>query len=144
MEAKKGHPTTIDEYMGQFPEDVRRALGKIRAAIHEAAPDAVERISYRMPAFYLNGYLVWFAAFQHHIGLYPKPSGLQAFTEELSAFEGTTGSVHFPLDQPPPLELIRKIVQFRVAENGKASGLKKKAPVQPRRPHPGGGGKKTD
>ena len=117
MEQGKGHPTTIDEYISQFPEDVQRILVKIRAVIRESAPEAVERISYHMPGFYLNGSLVWFGVHRHHIGFYPTGSGIEAFKEELSAYKWSKGAVQFPLDQPMPYELIRKIVKFRVAEN---------------------------
>lgn len=117
MQGKEGQPTTIDEYISRFPEDVQRLLLKIRAVIKEAAPDAGERISYQMPAFYLNGNLVYFAALKHHIGFYPTGSGIEAFKEELSAYKWAKGSVQFPLDKPMPYELISKIVKFRVAEN---------------------------
>jgi uncharacterized protein YdhG (YjbR/CyaY superfamily) len=119
MEGNKGHPTTIDEYISQFPEDVQHILAKIRAVIKESAPEAVEIISYQMPAFYLNGYLVWFGGYPHHIGFYPKGTGIDAFKEELSAYKWRKGSVQFPLDKPIPYELISKIVKFRVAENPK-------------------------
>jgi uncharacterized protein YdhG (YjbR/CyaY superfamily) len=119
MDGKKDQPTTIDEYIGQFPDDVQQILLKIRAVIKETAPDAVEKISYQMPAFYLNGGLVWFAAYKHHIGFYPRPSGNDAFNEELSAYKGGKGTIHFPLDKPMPYELIRKIVKIRVVENSK-------------------------
>ncbi len=116
MEGKKG-PTTIDEYIAQYPQDVQQILVKIRAVIKESAPEAVEKISYQMPGFYLNGSLVWFGAHQHHIGFYPTPSGIEAFKEELSAYKCSKGAVQFPLDKPMPYELIGKIVKFRVAEN---------------------------
>jgi uncharacterized protein YdhG (YjbR/CyaY superfamily) len=119
MEGKKGHPTTIDEYISQFPEDVQHILGKIRAVIRESAPEAVEKISYQIPTFYFNGNLVHFGGYKHHIGFYPTPSGIEAFKEELSAYEGAKGSVQFPLDKPMPYKLIGKIVKFRVAENRK-------------------------
>ena len=115
MEGKKGHPTTIDEYISQFPEDVQHILVKIRAAIKESAPEAVEKISYQMPGFYLNGFLVSFSVWKHHIGFYPKTSEMEGI-EGFSA-KGTKGSVHFPLDQPMPYEIISKMVKFRVAEN---------------------------
>ena len=117
MEEKKGQPTTIDEYIAQFPEDVQQILIKIRAVIKESAPEAVEKISYQMPGFYLNGFLVSFAVWKHHIGFYPRSSGMEASIEELSAYKGTKGSVHFPLDKPMPYELIGKLVKIRVAEN---------------------------
>jgi uncharacterized protein YdhG (YjbR/CyaY superfamily) len=117
MEGKKAHPTTIDEYIAQFPEDVQQILVKIRAVIKESAPEAVEKISYQMPAFYLNGNLVWFGAHQRHIGFYPTGSGIEAFKEELSAYKWSKGAVQFPLDKPMPYELISRIVKYRVAEN---------------------------
>jgi len=119
MEGKKARTTTIDEYIAQFPEEVQQILLKIRAVIKESAPNAVEKISYQMPAFHLKGYLVGFAFHMRHIGLYPTPSGIEAFKEELSAYKSSKGAVQFPLDEPMPLELISKIVKFRVAENSK-------------------------
>jgi len=117
MEGKTGHPTTIDEYISQCPKDVQPMLLKIRAVIKDSAPGAVERISYQMPAFYLNGSLVWFGAHPHHIGFYPTGSGIEAFKAEISAYKWSKGAVQFPLDEPIPYELISKIVKFRVAEN---------------------------
>jgi uncharacterized protein YdhG (YjbR/CyaY superfamily) len=117
MEGKKVQPTTIDEYIAQFPDDIQQILLKIRAVIHESAPQATEKISYQMPTFYLNGNLVHFAVFKHHIGFYPAPSGIEEFKEELSAYKGSKGAVQFPLDQPIPYELISKIVKFRVSQN---------------------------
>ena len=108
---------TIDEYISGFPDDIQTLLQQVRAAIREAAPEAEEAIKYAMPTFVLNGNLVHFAAFKHHIGFYPVPSGIEAFKKELSAYKGAKGSVQFPLDQPMPLELITKIVKFRVNEN---------------------------
>jgi len=121
MEAEKSHPTTIDEYIAQFPEDVQRILAKVREVIRDSAPQAIEKISYQMPAFYLSGMLVWFAGYKHHIGFYPKGSGIEAFKEELSGYKWAKGSVQFPLDEPIPYELIRRIVRFRVTENLKNS-----------------------
>jgi uncharacterized protein YdhG (YjbR/CyaY superfamily) len=123
LEAGKRSPTTIDEYIAQFPEDVQQILVKVWDVIRASAPGAVEKISYQIPAFYLNGSLVWFAGYKHHIGFYPKGSGIEAFKEELSPYKSAKGSVQFPLDKPIPYELIRKIVRFRVAENLKNSQL---------------------
>jgi len=117
MEGNKDHPTTIDEYISQFPEDVQHILIKIRDMIKESAPEAVEKISYNMPAFYFNGDLIWFSVWKHHIGFYPRTSEMEASIKELSAYKGTKGSVHFSLDKPMPYELISKIVKIRVAEN---------------------------
>jgi uncharacterized protein YdhG (YjbR/CyaY superfamily) len=119
MEEAKALPTTIDEYVEQFPDDVQQILQKIRAVIRESAPGATEKISYQMPTFYLNGNLVHFAAFPHHIGFYPTPSGIEAFKEQLSVYKNAKGSVQFPLDKPIPYDLIREIVEFRVAESSK-------------------------
>ena len=117
MQDEKTAPTTIDEYIALFPADVQQILSNIRAVIRAAVPDAEERIGYQMPGFYQNGGLVWFGAHKHHIGLYPTPSGLTAFEDELAAYKGSKGSVHFPLDQPIPYDLVTKIAQFRLAEN---------------------------
>ncbi len=117
MEGKEGPSTTIDEYISKCPEDVRPVLVRIRAVIRESAPEAVERISYQMPGFYQNGMLVWFAAHKHHVGFYPTASGIEAFKEELSGYKKSKGAVQFPLEEPMPYDLIRKIVRFKVAEN---------------------------
>ena len=110
-------PQTIDAYIAGFPPAVQEILHRIRLTVHEAAPDAVEAISYQMPTFKLHGNLVHFAAFQQHIGFYPAPSGIEAFQDELAAYKQGKGSVQFPLDQPIPYDLIRRIVLFRAAEN---------------------------
>lgn len=107
---------TIDEYIATFPSEIQDILFKIRAIVKEVVPEAIEKISYQMPTFYLDGNLVHFAAFKKHIGFYPTPSGIDAFQEELSKYKGAKGSIQFPLDQPIPYELIRRIVQFRVEE----------------------------
>lgn len=112
---------TIDEYIAAFPSEVQERLQAMRATIHAAAPEATEKISYQMPTFYLHGNLVHFAAFKNHIGFYPVPSGIEAFREELSAYPQGKGSVQFPFDRPLPLDLVSRIVKFRVEEN-----LKKK------------------
>ena len=124
MESNKAGFTSIDEYIATFPESTQKILGELRATIKEAAPDAVEKISYQMPTFALKGNLVHFAAYKNHIGFYPTPSGIEAFKHELSIYEGAKGSVKFPIDKPLPLELISKIVRFRVAENLKNAEVK--------------------
>ena len=108
---------TIDEYIAGFPEDIREILEKVRETIRRAAPEATEKISYQMPTFYLNGNLVHFAAFKKHIGLYPAPSGVEAFQEELAPYVKAKGSIQFPLDKPVPYDLIARITAFRVQEN---------------------------
>ena len=126
MKTDQTDPQTIDEYIAGFPEDVQKILEKVRATIKEAAPDAQETISYRMPTFTLNGNLVYFSAFKNHIGFYPIPTGIERFKKELSVYKQGKGSVQFPLDQPIPYDLIRKIVKFRVKENLKKASTKGK------------------
>lgn len=110
-------PANVDEYISGVTENKQVLLEQIRETIRKAAPQAVEVISYGMPAFKQNGMLVWFAAFKNHIGFYPFPNGIEAFKEELSAYKGSKGSVHFPLDKPLPLDLISAMVTFRLSEN---------------------------
>lgn len=117
---------SIDEYIEQFPEEIQTILQKIRSVIKEAAPEATEKISYQMPTFFLKGNLVHFAAYKNHIGFYPAPRGIEKFKEELSQFKGAKGSVQFPMDKPLPLELISRIVLFRVEENLTNAGRKAK------------------
>jgi uncharacterized protein YdhG (YjbR/CyaY superfamily) len=107
----------IDEYISAFPADIQELLQLMRKTIQEAAPEAKEAISYAIPTFKLNGNLVHFAAFKNHIGFYPAPMGLEAFKEELEPYLAGKGTAQFPLDQPLPLELITKIVKFRVAKS---------------------------
>jgi uncharacterized protein YdhG (YjbR/CyaY superfamily) len=110
-------PTTIDVYIRTFPKTVQVKLQQLRRIVAKAAPGAEERISYRMPAFFLNGVLVYFAAFTRHIGLYPTSSGIEAFKNELTGYKSSKGAVQFPLDEPLPADLIRRMVRFRVKEN---------------------------
>lgn len=125
MKAGSGAPKSIDEYIAGFPREVQEILGQIRMTIRRAAPDAEEAIKYRIPTFVLNGNLVHFAAFKNHVGFYPTPSGIQAFKDELSRYEGAKGSVQFPLDRAMPLRLFEKIVKFRVNEaRGKSTATK--------------------
>jgi uncharacterized protein YdhG (YjbR/CyaY superfamily) len=107
----------IDEYIAGFPKDVRTKLQEIRGTIRKAAPQAEEAIKYGIPTFTLHGNLVHFAAYKNHIGFYPAPRGIEAFKKELSAYEGSKGTIKFPLDIKLPLPLISKIVKFRVKEN---------------------------
>jgi uncharacterized protein YdhG (YjbR/CyaY superfamily) len=124
MESGKSGFTSIDEYIAAFPADVQKILQEMRATIHAAAPDATEKISYQMPTFFLKGNLVHFAAFKNHIGFYPAPHGIEAFQDEMSAYEGSKGTVRFPIDKPLPLDLIRGVVQYRAAENLKKAESK--------------------
>ena len=108
---------TIDEYIATFPNNVQSILQELRQVIRDSAPEAEEVISYQIPAFKLNGILVWFAAFKDHIGFYPKSSAIEAFKKELSGYDISKGTIRFPLDKPIPFELVRKIVKHRVKEN---------------------------
>ena len=117
MRADQTAPKDIDEYIAGFPDDIQVILQKIRATIRRAAPDAEEAIKYQMPTFVLKGNLVHFAAFKHHIGLYPTPSGIETFKKELAAYQSSKGAVQFPLDKPIPYGLIGRIVKYRVKEN---------------------------
>jgi len=121
------NPTNIDEYIANFPEDIQKILQELRVTIQASAPEAEEAISYQMPTFKLKGNLVHFAAYKKHIGFYPTPRGIEAFAEELSVYKGSKGTVQFPIDQPLPLDLISRIVCFRVADNlEKAAGKAKR------------------
>ena len=117
MSTAKDQFKTIDEYIESFPADVQKILQKIRTTIHKEAPEAEEAISYQIPTFKLNGNLIHFAAFKSHIGIYPAPSGIDAFEEELSLYKAGKGSLRFSLDEPIPYDLVKKIVAFRVKEN---------------------------
>lgn len=110
-------PQNIDEYIAAFQEPTRSMLAQLRQAIREAAPQAGEKISYRIPTFTFHGNLVHFAGYVHHIGLYPSSSGIEAFKAELSAYKTSKGTVQFPLDEPLPLDLVRRIVAYRLEEN---------------------------
>lgn len=125
MDQKRAVFSSIEEYIAAFPAEIQAKLREMRAAIHAAAPEAQERISYQMPTFYLQGNLVHFAAFKHHIGLYPMPGAITAFQKELSGFVSSKGAVQFPLDRPLPLDLVSQIVRFRVAENLRKAEEKK-------------------
>lgn len=117
MVETKGMVSSIEEYVALFPPNVQAILREIRRVIKEAAPEAEEKVSYRMPTFYLNGNLVHFAAHTNHIGFYPTPSGIEAFKDELSSYKWAKGSVQFPLDRPMPFDVIKRIVEFRVKES---------------------------
>lgn len=116
MTSKAAGFRSIDEYIATFPEETQKILQEVRAVIHSAAPEAEEAISYQIPTFVFKGNLIHFAGYKNHIGLYPTPGGIEAFQKELAPYKKEKGSIRFPLDQPLPMDLIRQIVQFRVAE----------------------------
>jgi uncharacterized protein YdhG (YjbR/CyaY superfamily) len=121
------------QYSAGFPARVQVILKKIRATIISAAPHAQELISYRMPAFTQDGILVYFAAFQSHIGLYPPVSGDARLEKRLAAYAGPKGNLKFPLDQPIPYDLIRRIVLLRVKQNLAKAAARKRARQEARR-----------
>lgn len=108
---------TIDAYIASFPADIQRLLEQMRNTVHKAAPDATEAIKYAIPTFVLNGNLVHFAAFKEHIGFYPAPTGIKAFEKELAPYKQGKGSIQFPYSQPLPLDLVTRIVHYRVKQN---------------------------
>jgi len=108
---------TIDDYISSFPKNIQDILEQIRQIIKESASKSEETISYGIPTFKLNGNLVHFAAFKNHIGFYPTPSAIKLFKKELLPYKQAKGSVQFPLDNPIPFEIIKKIVKQRVKEN---------------------------
>lgn len=120
--ANRSTASSIDEYIAGFPPETQKVLEELRALIKAAAPDATETISYAIPTFDLNGHLVHFAGYEKHIGFYPTGSGVEAFHEELKPYKSGKGSVQFPLGQPLPTDLIRRMVEFRVEENTEGLG----------------------
>ena len=110
-------PTPITDYILQFPPEVQEKLNQMRDTILEILPESTEKISWRMPTFYLNGNVVHFAAFKNHIGFYPGSEGIEMFTSEMGALHFTKGAVQFPYDQPLPLDLVKRITAFRKAQN---------------------------
>ena len=116
----------IDDYIGSHPANVQKLLKQIRNTIKKAAPGSEEAIKYGIPTFVLNGNLVHFAGYKSHIGFYPAPVGIEAFKEETSKYEAGKGTLQFPLDEPLPLDLITRIVKFRVQQNLEKAKPKKK------------------
>jgi len=117
MPTSRATPKSVDEYIASFSPEVQAVLERIRSTIRNAAPDAQEIISYKIPAFKLNGVLVYFAAFKRHIGFYPPVSGDARLEKAISTYAGAKGNLRFPLDQPIPYGLIERIVKLRVKQN---------------------------
>ncbi len=128
-------PTSISEYISAFPPAVQAILERIRKTIRTAVPEARETISYRMPAFRLDGILLYFAAFKSHVGVYPPVSGDRALERALSPYAGPKGNLKFPLDQPIPYDLIARIVTLRVKQQATKASVRraKPAPIGPAR-----------
>jgi uncharacterized protein YdhG (YjbR/CyaY superfamily) len=109
--------TSIDEYIEQFPEDVREYLNNIRALGRELVPEAEEKLTYGVPSFVLNGILFNYAAFKKHVGFYPTPTAIEAFADKLTDYETAKGTIKFPFSKPMPYDLIKEIIIFRKEEN---------------------------
>ena len=118
--------TNVDEYIACFPADVAEMLTQIRETIVDTAPEAVESISYQMPGYKLSGMLVYFAGYKKHIGFYPGAGAIEKFRDELKDYKTSKGTIQFPLDAPLPLDLIKRIVDFRVKENVFRAAAKKR------------------
>lgn len=112
----------IDNYIAGFPVRIQIKLEELRAVIRNAAPDSQEVISYKMPAFKQNKILVYFAGYRNHIGFYPTASPIVVFKNELLDFKTSKGAIQFPVDKPLPVQLITKIVQYRIEEDLISSG----------------------
>jgi uncharacterized protein YdhG (YjbR/CyaY superfamily) len=125
--ARSQKPKDIDSYIAQFPADIQAILEKVRATIRYAAPEAKERISYRMPAFKQHGILVYFAAWKEHIGIYPPISGDRILERAIARYAGPKGNLQFPLDEPIPYKLIERIAKLRVKQDSaKAAARRRK------------------
>jgi len=127
MKASRTIPKTVDEYIAGFPRDVQKKLKQVRTAIRKAAPNAEEVISYQMPAFRLEGQLIFFAGFATHIGIYPKTAGMARLEKQLAPYKGAKKSIRLPLDEPVPVDLIGEVVRIRVKENLTSAAAKKKS-----------------
>ena len=125
MSENKSNILTIDAYIAGFPEPVQAVLQKLRQVIKEAAPEAGETIKYRMPTFTFHGNLVHFAAYEHQIGFYPDPEGIQKFATELTPYPQSKGAIRFPIDKPLPFDLIYRITKFRVEQNAARAATKR-------------------
>lgn len=117
MDTSSAAFTSIDEYIKAYPKDVQERLNKLREVIHKAAPDAIEAIAYGMPTFRQNGNVIHFAAFKNHIGVYPAPSGIEEFAEELKPYAKSKGTIQFQHSEEIPYDLITRITKYRVQEN---------------------------
>ena len=122
---QKGKFSTVDEYIALHPSPIRTGLALLRKTIKKAAPGAEEMISYQMPAYKLNGMLVFFSAAKTHYGFYPGTGPVIAFKEKIKAFETSKGTIRFPFDKPIPVKLITEIVKWRVKENLKKAEIRK-------------------
>ena len=115
---------SVDEYIATADPKAKKALRDIRKTIKAAAPKAKEVISYQIPGYMYHGMLVYFAAWKKHISFYPAPWRAESLKKEMSAYEGSKGTIKFPLDKPMPLVLIKKMVKYRLKENETKASLK--------------------
>lgn len=125
MEKETGKITTVDAYIAQFPEETQKALNEMRKTVKKAAPEAVEKIGYGMPAYNYHGSLIYYAANQKHIGLYPGAEVILVFADELKNYETSKGTIRFKNGEPIPFNVVSKIVALRVEENLAKEELKK-------------------
>lgn len=135
MQKSSPAAATVDEYIRKCPKAVQPTLKQLRLTIRKAAPEAEEVISYQMPGYKFHGMLIFFAAWKGHISMYPAPWTAPELKKEMSAYEGSKGTIKFPLDQPLPLSLITKMVKYRLKDNleraaAKKAAVKKKAPAK--------------
>ena len=121
---QKAQFSTVDEYLAVQPNELRATLEQLRKIIKKAAPEAEEVISYQMPAFKLNGILVWYAGYNNHYGFYPTSKAIQVFKDKLTPYEVSKGTIRFPLNKPVPVKLVTEIVRFRIKENLDKAALK--------------------
>jgi len=117
---------TVDEYFATLTEDTKSILQEVRETVKQAAPQAVDVISYNMPAIKSNGVLVYYAAYKEHIGFYPTASPIKVFENELTPYKWSKGAIQFPINRPMPFDLISKIVKFRVQEDAARAKAKSK------------------
>lgn len=123
--AKMKTTASVSEYIATADPRAKKALRDIRKTVRDAAPKAEEVISYQIPGYRYHGMLVFFAAWKNHISLYPAPWSAESLKKEMAAYEGSKGTIKFPLDKPMPLTLIKKMVKYRVKENEMKAALKK-------------------
>lgn len=109
--------TTIDQYIASFSQETQKILQQLREDLQKMVPEAKQKISYAIPTFELNGNLIHFAGYKNHIGLYPGSKAIEVFAEDLKGYHTSKGTVQFPIDKPLPMDLIKKIVDFCVAQN---------------------------
>ena len=126
MSEKRPLASGVEEYISWFPPEVQAQLVELRRVIRETLPDAEERISYGIPGYYMNGQVIFFAAYPHHISVYPAPSGVAEFAEALDKYQTGKGTMQFPLGQPIPYDLVRRRALYRLGENMKKKGARRK------------------